>query len=231
MSPRGKSKREVTGPLRLVAYLRVSTAEQAESGAGLEAQRSAIASGCEQRGYELVETFTDAGWSAKDLNRPGISAALAMLDAGEADGLIVSKLDRLSRSLLDFSSLMERSRKKGWTLVALDLGVDTSTPAGEMMANVLATFSQFERRLIGQRTKDALAVKRAEGTQLGRPRVLPDKVVDRIVSERRAGASLDAIAAGLTTDGVATARGGAKWYGSSVAAVLAYALPEGDVQP
>jgi DNA invertase Pin-like site-specific DNA recombinase len=221
-----RSRKEATGPLRLVAYLRVSTNEQACSGAGVEVQRASIATAVEQHGYELVETFEDAGWSAKDLNRPGIEAALSMLEDGTADGLIVSKLDRLSRSLLDFASLMERSRKHGWTLIVLDLGLDLSTPAGEMLANVLATFAQFERRLIGQRTRDALAVKRAEGVKLGRPRVVPDEVVERIVAERAAGATLQAIADGLTADGVPTARGGSKWWVSSVTAVLDYGSPD-----
>ena len=71
---------------------------------------------------------------------------LALVDSGSLQAVIVAKLDRLSRSLLDFAGLMERARRQGWALVALDLGVDTSTPAGEMMANVLATFAQFERR-------------------------------------------------------------------------------------
>lgn len=88
-------------------------------------------------------------------------AALEAVEGGQADALCVAKLDRLSRSLLDFAGLMERSRKRGWSLVALDLGVDTSTPSGEMMASVLATFAQFERRLIGERTRAALAEKRA----------------------------------------------------------------------
>jgi DNA invertase Pin-like site-specific DNA recombinase len=126
----------------------------------------------------------DSGFSAKSLDRPGISGALERLDAGKADALMVAKLDRLSRSLFDFAGLMERARRKGWALVALDLGVDTTTPSGEMMANVLATFSQFERRIIGLRTKEALAAKRAAGVRLGRPRTLSDDVVVRIVSER-----------------------------------------------
>ena len=110
--------------------------------------------------------------SGKTLARPGLALALELVETRQADGIMVAKLDRLSRSLLDFASLTERSRRHNWTLIALDLGVDTSTPQGEMMANVLATFAQFERRLIGQRTKDALAVKRAQGQVLGRPRVI-----------------------------------------------------------
>jgi DNA invertase Pin-like site-specific DNA recombinase len=104
--------------------------------------------------------------------------------------------------------------------VALDLGVDTTTAAGEMMANVLASFAQYERRIIGQRTRDALAIKRAQGVRLGRPRTLAGDVRARIVAEREEGRSLRAIAAGLDVDGVATAQGGARWYPSTVRAVL-----------
>jgi DNA invertase Pin-like site-specific DNA recombinase len=91
-----------------------------------------------------------------------------------AKALVVAKLDRLSRSLVDFGSIMERARKKGWSLAALDLGVDTTTPAGEMIANAMATIAQFERHLIGERTKAALAVRKAQGAKLERPRALPE---------------------------------------------------------
>src|SRR5215475_7574804 len=100
--------------MRVIGYVRVSTEEQAVSGAGLE-------------------------------------AALRALEAGEAKALVVAKLDRLSRSMLDFAALMATAQTQSWALVALDCAVDSSTPAGEAMAHVLATFGQFERRLIGQR--------------------------------------------------------------------------------
>lgn len=211
------------GPLRVIGYVRVSTDEQADSGAGLAAQRKAITDAVTLRGFELVDILEDAGWSGKSLDRPGITAAIDRLEAGEAGALVVAKLDRLSRSLLDFAQLMERARSRRWAIVALDLGVDTSTPAGEMMANVLATFSQFERRLIGQRTKDAMAEKRRQGIHLGRPRTLSQEVVDRIVSERQAGRTLQQICDGLTEDGVPTARGGAKWDPSVVRRIIAAA--------
>ena len=89
------------------------------------------------------------------------------------------------------------------------------------MANVLATFAQFERRLIGQRTRDALAVKKAQGVRLGRPRTLPSKVCRRIERMRARGNSLAAIAEKLNKDQVPTAHGGARWYPSTVRAVLA----------
>jgi DNA invertase Pin-like site-specific DNA recombinase len=143
-----------------------------------------------------------------------------MLAGGAADLLVVSKLDRLSRSLLDFASLMDRSQREGWELVVLDLGVDTTTQAGEMMANVMASFAQYERRLIGQRTKAALAQRKAQGVRLGRPRSLDASTVTRVVTERASGKTLQAIATGLNLEGVATAQGGAKWYPSTVSAVL-----------
>jgi DNA invertase Pin-like site-specific DNA recombinase len=204
----------------VLGYVRVSTAEQADSGAGLEAQRAAIRLACEQRGWELVGVVEDAGFSAATLVRPGITEAFTVVESGSASVLVVAKLDRLSRSLLDFAAVMERSRRKRWALVALDLGVDTTTPAGEAMANMMATFAQFERRLIAQRTKDALAVKRAEGVRLGRPRVLPAEVTERVWRMHRRGSSLRRIAARLNTDQVPTAHGGASWHASTVSAVL-----------
>jgi DNA invertase Pin-like site-specific DNA recombinase len=206
--------------VKVVAYTRVSTAEQASSGAGLAAQRAAIAAEVERRGWELVGVEEDAGLSGKSTEcRPALARALAAVDSGEAEALVVAKLDRLSRSLLDFAGMMERGRKRGWALVALDLGVDTTTPAGEMMANVLASFAQYERRIIGQRTRDALAVKRVQGVRLGRPRTLAGDVRARIVVERAAGRSLRAIEA-LDVEGVPTAQGGARWYPSTVRAIL-----------
>jgi DNA invertase Pin-like site-specific DNA recombinase len=213
---------------RVVGYLRVSTDEQERSGAGIEAQRTAIMREADRRGWKLVSIEHDTASGKTTKRRPGLDAALELLDNGDADALMVAKLDRLSRSLLDFAALVEQSRRRGWSLVALDLGVDTSTPSGEMMANVLAVFAQFERRLIAQRTKDGLAAKRTAGTlrgPIGRRRVLSDEIVMRIQVERAAGVSTPKIAAGLNADQVPTAQGGAQWWPSTVAAVLRSAHP------
>jgi len=174
----------------------------------------------ERRGWQIVDVIEDAGFSGSNLNRPGIAVALEALKARRADALVVAKLDRLSRSMIDFAGVMERSTKEGWALVALDLGVDTSTPAGEAMANALATFAQFERRLIGRRTKDALAAKRRAGIRLGRRSTLSATTVERIVRERQTGSTLKAIADKLNVDGVTTGQGGRCWRASSVSAVL-----------
>jgi DNA invertase Pin-like site-specific DNA recombinase len=198
----------------------VSTSEQADSRAGLEAQRAAILAEAERRGWRELAFVEDAGYSGKTTNRPGLRTALDVLNRGEAARLVVAKMDRLSRSLLDFTLIMGEAQRQGWALIALDCPVDPSTPTGEAMASIMATFSQLERRLIGQRTREALAVKRAQGVRLGRPAAVPLDVVRRIAAQREAGASLRAIADRLNADAVATAHGGRRWYASTVRAVL-----------
>lgn len=208
--------------MNVLGYVRVSTDEQGDSGAGLAAQRDAIERECAHRGWTLSCVVEDVGYSAKNLRRPGIQSALEQLRAGDVGGLVVAKLDRLSRSMLDFTAIMATAQKQGWSIVALDSPVDTTTPAGEAMVNVLATFAQFERRLIGQRTKEALAAKRAQGVRLGRPPALPAEVRDRIRADRaKPGSTLAAIAAQLNADGIPTAHGGRQWWPATVRAVLA----------
>lgn len=212
-----------TGPgdLGVVGYVRVSTAEQADSGAGLAAQRTAIVAECERRGWTLVALHEDAGASGKSLQgRPALQAALDAVEEGRATALVVAKLDRLSRSLLDFAGLMERSRRRGWSLVALDLGVDTTTPNGQLIANVMASFAQFERQLIGQRTKDALAEKRRAGIRLGRPPCLSDATRARILELRVARHTLAGIAQALNLEGVPTAHGG-RWHATTIRRMVA----------
>lgn len=217
-APRNRRSRPVGTPLRAIGYRRVSTGEQADSGAGLEAQRTAMEAEAARQGFAL-EVITDAGLSAATLDRPALTDALDRLDRGEADVLVAAKLDRVSRSVRDFAGLLERAQCSGWRIVLLDLG-DTSTPAGEMTANIIASAAQYERRLIGQRTREGLAAKRAAGVRLGRPGGVPGDVVARIVADHDHGTTLVAIADALTVEGVPTARGGARWYPSTVRAVL-----------
>jgi DNA invertase Pin-like site-specific DNA recombinase len=213
---------------RVLAYVRVSTEEQRASGLGLADQRAVIEQAAVQRGWVDVQFVSDEGVSAKNLSRPGIAWALEQLAAGEASVLVVSKLDRLSRSLLDFANLMDTAKRQGWEVVALDLAIDTSTPSGALMANVMASFAQFERQLIGQRTSAALQAKKAAGARLGRPRSLDAAVRQRIVVERAEGGTLTAIARRLNADGVPTARGGRAWLPATVAAVLRSAALDGN---
>lgn len=206
------------GRTRVVGYLRVSTAEQADSGLGLAAQRATIEHAARSKGWD-VEWFVDDGYSAKNLDRPGITAALEKLATGKASALVASKLDRLSRSVVDFSSTLTVAKKQGWAVVLLDLGVDTGTPNGRLVAGLMAQIAEWERELIGSRTRDALAAAKARGQRLGRPRATPDAVVARVVL-LSADLSPQMVARQLTADGVATTRGAACWSASTVRRLL-----------
>lgn len=203
-----------------VAYLRVSTDEQS---AGIEAQRSAIESIAKVRGLNIVswQIDEDVSGTLEIHCRPALSNALDLLESKQADRLIVAKLDRLARDTIVALQIDRSATKSGWAIVFGDLDIDTSTAAGKMQLSMFASLAQFERDRISERTREALAVKRAQGVKLGRPAVLPDAVVKRIRKEHKAGKSLRAIAAALTADGVPTARGGAVWQVSTIQKVLA----------
>jgi DNA invertase Pin-like site-specific DNA recombinase len=203
--------------MNVIAYTRVSTDEQAASGLGLDAQEASISSAVATRGWVIAHMFTDIG-SGKDLRRPALTEALERLDR-EGGVLITAKLDRLSRSVLDFAGLAERARKAGWSIIALDVDVDTTTPTGELVANISACVAQWERRIIGARTSAALQAKKAAGHRLGRPVTLPADVRARIAQAHLNGGSLAGIARMLNDENVPTARGG-KWYASTVVKVL-----------
>ena len=211
----------------IIGYVRVSTDEQAVSGLGLTAQRQAIEAEAQRRGLPLVAVHEDAGISGKSLARPGLTDALADLDAGRGTVLIVSKLDRLSRSVHDATGLLLRAERAGWGIVALDANVDTTTPQGAAMTQVLAVFAELERRLIGQRTRDALAVRKAQGVKLGRPRNLDPEVVARIRHAHAGGEGWSKIARDLTAERVPTAQGGARWYPATVRYVALADEPAG----
>lgn len=142
----------------------------------MEVQCAALASEVERRGWE-VEWIADHGETGKHANRPGLTHALARLDAGEADALMVSKLDWLSRSVVDFGGILRaatqpRRGRKPRAPIALNVGIDMTTPRGRMMAHILIVVAEWEGDTIGQQTRDVLAVaKRDHGlvTDLPRP--------------------------------------------------------------
>lgn len=206
--------------MKAIGYTRVSTTEQGESGLGLDAQRTAIDAEVARRGWDTAGIVTDVASGKSTNGRHELVAALDRLDRGDADVLIVAKLDRLARSTLDFAAIAERAERHGWALVALDAQVDTTTPSGRLMLDVVAAFAAYERRLIAERTRNALAARRAQGVRLGRPVTLPQDVRARIATEYAHGTSMNAIANMLTAEGVPTAQGGARWYASTVRAVL-----------
>jgi DNA invertase Pin-like site-specific DNA recombinase len=202
-----------------VGYVRVSTAEQAIGGLGLEAQRSTIVVACAGRGLNLTEVHTDAGVSSVASARPALDDALAAVEAAPGRVLVVAKLDRLARSLSAYAALVARSQRKGWQLLALDTP-EAATPQGEAMQLVVLAFAQMERRLISQRTIDALAAARARGVVLGRPVLVDDQVAAEILElYRRRRLNASAIAAHLNATGV-PGPAGRRWNPGTVARVL-----------
>ena len=150
-----------------------------------------------------------------------------MLARREAAGLIVSRLDRLSRSVVDFGCLLEWMDEAGATLVALDLGVDTSSPGGRLVANVFASVAEWERATIAARTKAGLAAVRAQGKPISRASVTDrPELRERIAAMRAAGITLQGIADELNAERVPTLRGGSHWRPSSVRTAAGWQRPQ-----
>jgi DNA invertase Pin-like site-specific DNA recombinase len=208
----------------MLAYLRVSSTSQGLSGLGLDAQRANIESAAEREGWDVI-WMTDVQ-SGKDTDRPQFHRALSMLAEHEADGLVAAKLDRVARSVQDFSQLMSWFLSGGKVLAILDPSIDTSTPNGRLVANVLASVAEWEREVIASRTSDALAAKRASGKPNCRPSVVDDAdLAKRIRELRESGCSYQAIANLLNDEGVPTVRGGIEWRVSAVQSALGYKRP------
>ena len=143
-------------PNSALIYTRVSTSEQGESGLGLDVQVARCEGYAKRIEADVVDVMREVQSAKNMTKRPLLLNCLARLKSGEADVLIVAKLDRLSRSVIDLCSLLEQSEKEGWSLVLIDLGIDTTTPAGRVQAQVIAAFAEYERRLNSQRTKEAM---------------------------------------------------------------------------
>ena len=223
-------------PRRIVAYLRVSTDKQADRGVSLEAQRARVEAYAMLYELELVAVIEDAGASAKSLDRPGLDRALAMLRRGEADGLLVVKLDRLTRSVRDLGTLVERCQRESWDVLSVSEQIDTASAAGRLVLNVLMSVAQWEREAIGERTADAMAHKREQGEYCGgeppygwavaacgvRLEAHPvEQDALRIAHElRAAGLSLRAVGARLEAAGLLP-RNGRAWHPQTVKVLLA----------
>lgn len=155
-------------PTRAVAYLRVSTDKQADHGVSLEAQADKVRAYAKLYDLELVATIEDPGASAKTLDRPGLTRALDMLKRGEADALLVAKLDRLTRSVVDLGTLVAGPFAPGRAaLLSVSEQIDTRSAGGRLVLNVLASVSQWEREAIGERTSAALRFKASQGEFTG----------------------------------------------------------------
>jgi DNA invertase Pin-like site-specific DNA recombinase len=147
--------------------------------------------------------------------------ALSLLESGQAQGIVAAKLDRLSRSVLDFAGLLERAQREGWNVVTLDNGLDLSTPYGRLAVGILMQFAQFEREMISVRTKEGLAAAKAKGLHHGPTSKVSAEVTDRILVMSESGATLARIANTLNAEGVPTPSGkSGVWGPGQVSRVL-----------
>ena len=197
-----------------IGYLRVSTGRQAESGLGIEAQTTTIETWADYKHLTLdwIQDEAVSGNTAPH-RRPGLSRALDRLEdpADPAQVLITAKLDRLGRDTRDILNLAERARTNNWRLVLLDIDIDSSTPAGGLMLTVMAAIAEFERRIISERTRRALAQLKAQGKTLGRPDGTPPEATARILELRAEGITYQGIADRLNSEGIPTSTGTGKW--------------------
>ena len=207
-------------PNSALIYTRVSTSEQGESGLGLDVQVARCEGYAKRIEADVVDVMREVQSAKNMTKRPLLLNCLARLKSGEADVLIVAKLDRLSRSVIDLCSLLEQSEKEGWSLVLLDLGIDTTTPAGRVQAQVIAAFAEYERRLISQRTKEAMKAAKDRGVHCGVTSKIPLEIVERVVNERLAGTTWMGICDGLDADVISTAREAEFWQVGSVQSVF-----------
>ena len=223
--------------MKVVIYVRVSTDEQASSGLSLQAQSEKLTAYANLYDLEVVEVIEDAGVSAKTLNRPGLLRALQLLRSGAADGLLICKLDRLTRSVSDWQTLIDQhfGESAGKALFSLSDAIDTRTAGGRLVLNVLLSVAQWEREAIAERTRDVLQSKIKRGERVGSVqygyRLSGDgktlvkcdqetEVVTMIQAMAERKVSLRRIAAELNRRQVPTKKGRNEWSHTTVRSVI-----------
>lgn len=186
---------------RVAFYCRVST-----DGQTVENQVLALQEVAEKHGWDVVKIYRDEGISgAKGRDkRPGFDDLCRGITRKEFDLVAAWSVDRLSRSLSDLVKFLEEMQAKGVDLYLHQQGLDTSTPAGRALFQMLGVFSEFERAMIRERVNAGLARARAQGKTLGRPQI-SDDLKKSILEARRQGQGIRKIASGLKT-GVGTVR-------------------------
>ena len=204
--------REHPGTRRALGYLVREPGEDTLASRGDE-----LRLWCADSGLALLSVVHDSVVRGDQRSRPSLQWALAQIDAGEADTLIVTRLVDLSPSLTSLSPLLRWFMAGGRALVAIDLKLDTSTPEGRLAAEAVAGVGSWERERISARTRHGLERARSRGGGQGRPAVADvPELQERIAHMRGQGMTLQAIADVLNAEGVPTLRGGAMWRPSSV---------------
>lgn len=186
MSSPKQSNRPTSGrkELRCAIYTRKSSEEGLEqSFNSLEAQREACESYVKSQAHEgwvlIPDHFDDGGFSGGNIDRPGLQQLMGLVDRGEVDIIVVYKIDRLTRSLMDFAKLAEEFEKHDVSFVSITQSLNTKDSMGRLMLNVLLSFAQFERELTGERIRDKFAASKKRGMFMGGPVPLGYDLRDR----------------------------------------------------
>jgi DNA invertase Pin-like site-specific DNA recombinase len=228
---------------RIISYCRVSTDEQAEQGVSLESQREKVNGYCAVYDLQIMAELSDPGKSAKNMDRPGVQAALQLLRDGKADGIVVYSLSRLTRSIGDMQIMLAeffgdkpKNRKQ---LYSVTEHVDTTTAIGRMVLNILLAVNQAEREVTGERTKAALQHKISKNERVGSIRyghdlaadgktLIPNAAEQQAIALMRqlqaAGTTYREIAAALEDRGTPSKKG-KQWSASAVYYILKRQLP------
>jgi DNA invertase Pin-like site-specific DNA recombinase len=204
----------------VVGYASASWASDWPSKEELRNQTVTIVAACARRGLSLLEVVRE--WEparGHALERPGLGYALERISTGEAAGLVVADLSRLTRSVPELGRVLEWFSRSDARLVAAAPGLDTGDDGGRLAARTIIELSHWERDRLAERTRKGMLEARRKG-----PRSVADypDLKARIVRMRSAGMTLQAIADRLNGEGVPTVRGGSKWRPSSVHAATGY---------
>jgi len=149
--------------VRAALYLRVSTAEQAQEGYSIDAQRERLKAYCLSQDWKVAGIYEDAGYTGGNMNRPQLIRLKEDIPKKLFDVILVYKLDRLSRNMRDLSNFVNDLQKYNIHLKSATEPFDTSTPAGKLILNMLGSVAEFERGMIGERVKMGMLEKAKEG--------------------------------------------------------------------
>ena len=202
--------------MKAIIYLRVSTQEQGTSGLGLEAQELTARDYCRRQGLDVLDVVVEVQSGKTTKKRPLLLATLNRCRNGEAGIIVASNVSRLSRNIGDLAKMLDDAERRGYSIAAVDTGLDTSTPSGKMVFQILGVAAEYERAITSDRTKKALAAKKARGEKVGRTSTLEAVAVEMIRTYRGEGLSFARIAEEMNARGIRTGQGGAQWYASSV---------------
>ena len=225
-----------------IGYIRVSKIEENQQGVSLDAQERNINIYCQLNNLILQSILRDEGESGKDLKREGVRQLIQLVEEKKIQAVIVYKLDRLSRRVIDTLNLIEKFEEHGVSFHSITEKIDTTTAIGRFFVTVLAAIAQIERDLISERTKAALQFKKLRGDRVGgvpygykaigkirKSKIIKDedeyKILNIILHAHQSGKSYNSIADNLNQQGVLSRCRG-KWYAQTIKSIILHSLPD-----